>query len=57
LDILSLLPQTNCQRCGEATCMAFAAALLQQNRVLTECLPLAEDPAFGDRKASLQGML
>jgi len=37
--------------------MAFAAALLQQNRVLTECLPLAEDPAFGDRKASLQGML
>lgn len=29
LDILPLLPQTNCQKCGEATCMAFAVQLLQ----------------------------
>ena len=57
LDILTLLPQTNCKQCGEATCMAFAAALLQQKRLLDECLPLLSDPAFSDRRATLDGML
>ena len=57
LDILALLPQTNCKLCGEATCMAFAAALLQQKRVLVECLPLASDSAFVDRRAALEAML
>jgi ArsR family metal-binding transcriptional regulator len=57
LDIWTLLPQTNCKQCGEATCMAFAAALLQQTRLLTECLPLASDPAFSDRRATLEAML
>jgi ArsR family metal-binding transcriptional regulator len=57
LDILTLLPQTNCKQCGEATCMAFAAALLQQTRLLDECLPLVSDPAFGDRRATLEAML
>jgi ArsR family metal-binding transcriptional regulator len=57
LDILTLLPQTNCKQCGEATCMAFAAALLQQKRRLIECLPLVSDPAFGDRRATLDSML
>jgi ArsR family metal-binding transcriptional regulator len=57
LDIWTLLPQTNCKQCGEATCMAFAAALLQQTRALTECLPLASDPAFIDRRATLEAML
>ena len=57
LDIWTLLPQTNCQQCGEATCMAFAAALLQQKRALTECLSLAADPAFSSRRATLEAML
>jgi ArsR family metal-binding transcriptional regulator len=57
LDILTLLPQTNCKQCGEATCMAFAAALLQQQRMLAECLPLVSDPAFNDRRATLEAML
>ena len=57
LDIWTLLPQTNCKQCGEATCMAFAAALLQQTRPLSECLPLVSDPAFGDRRATLEAML
>ncbi len=56
LDILTLLPQTNCKRCGEATCMAFAAALLQQKRRLLECVPLVSDPAFGERRATLEAM-
>ena len=57
LDILTSLPQTNCKQCGETTCMAFAAALLQQKRRLIECLPLVSDPAFGDRRATLDAML
>jgi ArsR family metal-binding transcriptional regulator len=31
MAIYKLLPNTNCKQCGEATCMAFAAVLLQQN--------------------------
>ena len=57
LDIWTLLPQTNCKQCGEATCSAFAAALLQQTRSLAECLPLASDQAFIDRRATLEAML
>jgi ArsR family metal-binding transcriptional regulator len=57
LDIWTLLPQTNCRQCGEATCMAFAAALLQQKRSLAECLSLAADPSFGERRVTLEAML
>ena len=57
LDIWSLLPQTNCKQCGEATCLAFAVLLIQQKRTLEECLPLQQDAAFTDRRAALEGML
>lgn len=57
LDILTMLPQTNCKQCGEATCMAFAAALLNHKRLLTECLPLVSDSAFTERRATLEAML
>ena len=57
MAIFKLLPQTNCKQCGEATCMAFAAALLQQTRVLSECLPLVRDTAFSERRVTLEAML
>jgi len=57
LDIWSLLPQTNCKQCGEATCMAFAVGLLQQNRTLNECPLLASDPNLADRRAALDAIL
>ena len=57
LDIWTLLPQINCKQCGEATCMAFAAALLQQKRSPTECLPLVDDLSFGERRATLEALL
>ena len=56
LDVWSLLPQTNCKLCGEATCMAFAVGLLQQRRALGECPPLQADPSFNDRRATLETM-
>lgn len=57
LDILTQLPQTNCKQCGLPTCMAFAAALLQNNAVLTDCVPLVSDPALGERRSALEAML
>jgi ArsR family metal-binding transcriptional regulator len=57
LDIWALLPQTNCKQCGEATCMAFAAALLQRMKLLAECPVLGSDPASDERQAALNSML
>src|SRR4030043_1323862 len=57
LDLWTLLPQTNCKKCGEATCMAFACNLLLQGRELEECQPMRQDPAFAERMATLEAML
>jgi ArsR family metal-binding transcriptional regulator len=57
LDVWSLLPRTNCRSCGEMTCMAFAVALLQQNRTLNECPVLSDDPKFADRRVALDTIL
>ena len=56
LDVWTLLPQTNCRQCGEATCMAFAVGLLQHNRSVIECPPLHVDDALIDRRATLEAM-
>jgi ArsR family metal-binding transcriptional regulator len=53
LDVYALLPQTNCRRCGEATCMAFAFALLQQRRRHDECPPLREEPDWQEQREAL----
>ena len=37
LDIYRRLPQTNCGRCGVATCMAFAAKVFRGESSLSEC--------------------
>jgi ArsR family metal-binding transcriptional regulator len=57
LDVWTLLPQTNCKKCGEVTCMAFACNLLLQERELAECTPLQADEAFSERRATLEAML
>lgn len=57
LDVWSLLPHTNCRRCGEATCMALAVALLQHRRALSDCPPLGEDTGLFAQRASLEAML
>jgi ArsR family metal-binding transcriptional regulator len=57
LDVYVLLPQTNCKQCGEASCLAFAVLLIQQEHTLDECPPLQEDPAFAERRATLEAML
>ena len=57
LDVWSLLPRTNCRQCDEATCMAFAAAVLQRRRTPAECPPLSGDASLSGQRASLEAML
>ncbi len=56
LDVWTLLPQTNCRQCGEATCMAFAVGLLQHKRSVIECPLLQADDNLTDRRATLEAM-
>ena len=40
LDIFKLLPGTNCKKCGEPTCLAFAVRLVGQEIEIMKCVPL-----------------
>ncbi len=56
MELYQLLPRTNCKVCGEATCMAFAVALLSRKRNIAECTPiLSED--FKKQKEKLESLL
>ncbi|MBA4320557.1 MAG: hypothetical protein C0412_19335, partial [Flavobacterium sp.] len=41
IDILKILPKTNCQKCGYLTCMAFAAAINNGKAAVDKCPSLA----------------
>ena len=43
MEILKLLPMTNCKLCGYPTCMAYAAALREGEIALEACQPLWEE--------------
>ena len=43
LEILKLLPMTNCRECGEPTCMVFAAMVAQGVKSPEGCLQLLEE--------------
>ena len=43
IEIFKLLPKTNCKRCGQPTCMAFAAALTKGETDINECPVLYEE--------------
>ncbi|MBF7084263.1 hypothetical protein IT084_15015 [Desulfallas sp. Bu1-1] len=42
-EIIKLLPRTNCGRCGETTCTAFALKLVLDQQKAENCLPLTGD--------------
>jgi ArsR family metal-binding transcriptional regulator len=56
MEILKLLPMTNCRACGYATCMAFAAALREGETALADCPPLKEEK-FREKMDKLQEYL
>lgn len=43
LEILKLLPKTNCQECGQPTCMVFATLAAQGVKGVEDCPPLTEE--------------
>ena len=56
MEILKLLPMTNCKVCGYAACMAFAAALREGEISLTACTPLEEE-RYRERRQKLAAYL
>jgi ArsR family metal-binding transcriptional regulator len=40
IEILKLLPKTNCKKCGEPTCMVFAARMAEGAKDAENCPPL-----------------
>jgi ArsR family metal-binding transcriptional regulator len=53
IEILRLLPMTNCKACGYAACMAYAAALREGEIRLEDCPPLWEEK-FREKREKLQ---
>ena len=43
LEILKLLPKTNCRECGEPTCMVFAAKIAEGAKGAEDCPALMEE--------------
>ena len=56
MDILRLLPMTNCKACGYAACMAYAAALREGEIRPEDCPPLWEEK-FREKQEKLQAYL
>jgi ArsR family metal-binding transcriptional regulator len=52
LDIFRLLPGTNCKKCGEPTCLAFAVKLVGRDIEITKC-----DPLFSEKYQERQKVL
>ncbi len=53
LDIFKLLPGTNCKKCGELTCLAFAVKLVGRDVEITKCDPLFSEKYQEKRKVLL----
>jgi ArsR family metal-binding transcriptional regulator len=43
IEILKFLPKTNCKKCGLATCMVFAAQVMEGGRGADDCPELSTD--------------
>jgi ArsR family metal-binding transcriptional regulator len=43
IEILKLLPKTNCKECGQPTCMVFAAHVVEGAKGPEDCPPLNDD--------------
>jgi len=56
LEVYKYLPQTNCKECGESTCMAFAAKLIDRDIKLDECAPLLEEE-YRKKYEELKGLM
>ncbi len=55
-DINRLLPGTNCKKCGERSCFAFAFKLARQEAGILKCPPVYSDD-YQDKRTSLLSLL
>jgi len=56
LSLYNCLPKTDCEECGEATCMAFAIKLLSGDITLDKCTPL-KDGMYNEDVSCLEELL
>lgn len=54
LDIFKLLPGTNCKKCGEPTCLAYAVKLVGRDIEISKCEPLFSEKYQGKRNVLLE---
>jgi ArsR family metal-binding transcriptional regulator len=52
IEILKLLPKTNCKKCGLATCMVFAVQVMEGGRGADDCTEL-----FSEQRLKLEDYL
>jgi acetyl-CoA decarbonylase/synthase complex subunit gamma len=57
LDIYKHLPKTNCEECGEKTCMAFATDLIERTVKLEDCKPLLKEEKYAASYGKLRDLL
>lgn len=57
LDVYKYLPKTNCKKCGEQSCMAFAVKLLNGEKDIKDCKPLFEDRKYMGIRETLISLL
>jgi ArsR family metal-binding transcriptional regulator len=56
LDVFKLLPGKNCKECGEATCMAFALKLINDEVEWKQC-PLLSEKEFEANRSRLKELM
>ncbi len=57
IEIYKLLPRTNCKKCGEENCMAFAVRLVNMETKLEKCTPLLEESKYNQNYEKLREIL
>jgi len=57
IGIYNLLPKTNCKKCEEENCMAFAVKLVNMETKLEKCTPLLEEEKYKESYKKLKEIL
>lgn len=57
IEVYKLLPKTNCKKCGEDNCMAFAVRVVNMELRLEACEPLVTDPKYRSNYEKLKELL
>ncbi|MDK6028772.1 acetyl-CoA decarbonylase/synthase complex subunit gamma [Ignisphaera sp. 4213-co] len=57
IEVYQLLPKTNCGKCGEPNCMAFAVKLVNFDATVEQCPPLVEDKSYAESLQKLRALL